>query len=507
MFKLTVIACLFISTAVHAGTIAFSGIPSTNTVNSDDLLLLDSHLGGTNYATRTITVSLLPAAGNWVYPNSTNATLAGVASMWAGLVTNHLMVGYAPQQTPFGLTPIVYIGTNYSLLNSDIQTEGYGSQLMVANKGQGNAAVCFISDDPAAETSVLEIEDAFTDNGTQMLRNSMGVELYHYGPGSDYSTNQILVALTTGASQNCPTGVVHLLVGSKAGVGAYDPSLSNAPMASVDHGVSFLSFSVDTSGAVGTKFTNHTGFLASDYSRFDDIGAGSDTVVANEYGFRTMNLSPMGTNAYGFFSDLAPGVGKWAFYDNGGAQSWLNGTLNVGPALLASLDPNTQGALFGPPYSEIVVSTIPGQISIAGVSETTSGAVGGQFLGAAVGNDPVAAPWGLVGQAQWSSGTGTLGEPFGIMAGVVGFVANTATGGINEAAGLMVNNGSGSITNLYGLRINDQTAGVSNWAIKTGTGLNEFGDSVKAPRILFGTNILSFTGTNLTWNGTTITVP
>lgn len=74
----------------RAATISFSDIPSTNVVNASDLLLLDSHLGGTNYATRTITVSSLPPGGNWTYPNSTNATLAGVATMGTAYIDNAL---------------------------------------------------------------------------------------------------------------------------------------------------------------------------------------------------------------------------------------------------------------------------------------------------------------------------------------------------------------------------------------------------------------------------------
>lgn len=68
----------------RAATVSFSGIPSTNVVNASDLLLLDSHLGGTNYSTRTLTVSNLSSviisSNNWQNVGTTNSSLAGVAS-------------------------------------------------------------------------------------------------------------------------------------------------------------------------------------------------------------------------------------------------------------------------------------------------------------------------------------------------------------------------------------------------------------------------------------------
>lgn len=68
----------------RAATVSFSGIPSTNVVNASDLLLLDSHLGGTNYSTRTLTVSnlssVIMSSNNWQNVGTTNSSLAGVAS-------------------------------------------------------------------------------------------------------------------------------------------------------------------------------------------------------------------------------------------------------------------------------------------------------------------------------------------------------------------------------------------------------------------------------------------
>lgn len=53
---------LALSFAVNAATVSFSGITSTNAVKTNDLLLVDSALGGTNYVTRTATIATLQSA-------------------------------------------------------------------------------------------------------------------------------------------------------------------------------------------------------------------------------------------------------------------------------------------------------------------------------------------------------------------------------------------------------------------------------------------------------------
>ncbi len=131
-------------------------------------------------------------------------------------------------------------------------------------------------------------------------------------------------------------------------------------------------------------------------------------------------------------------------------------------------------------------------------------------------------PVGGTFAAYYDGGTNTANVARGFQAfgQILSGTAPISAGvfGINVSSGAIVPTGvavevleafndGGSINNLYGIKVADQTAGTNNWAIKTGVGLNDFGDSVKAPRILFGTNILSFSGTSLTWNGQAITVP
>jgi hypothetical protein len=58
---------------------------------------------------------------------------------------------------------------------------------------------------------------------------------------------------------------------------------------------------------------------------------------------------------------------------------------------------------------------------------------------------------------------------------------STYGGTLTNAIGFAVKSPhvDGAITNFYGLKVEDQTGATNNWAIKTGKGLNEFGDAVQ----------------------------
>lgn len=58
-------------------------------------------------------------------------------------------------------------------------------------------------------------------------------------------------------------------------------------------------------------------------------------------------------------------------------------------------------------------------------------------------------------------------------------LAGSYAGTITSNYGVYIEGGFGTLTNNYGLFVNSQTAGTNNWAIKTATGLVEFGDLVK----------------------------
>jgi len=84
----------------YTATIAFKDIPSTNVVNSTDQLLLNSNLGGGNYATRTITVSALPSNGSqtpWTSDiNGAQHRLTNTLQLAAGTWTNDTYAAVSP---------------------------------------------------------------------------------------------------------------------------------------------------------------------------------------------------------------------------------------------------------------------------------------------------------------------------------------------------------------------------------------------------------------------------
>ena len=74
-------------------------------------------------------------------------------------------------------------------------------------------------------------------------------------------------------------------------------------------------------------------------------------------------------------------------------------------------------------------------------------------------------------------GTATLTTAIGLRS----FINVSDTGTVTNAYGLRVlgaSNSSGTIGTLYGIQVQDQNKGTANFAIQTGTGLNEFGDQL-----------------------------
>ncbi len=115
----------------------------------------------------------------------------------------------------------------------------------------------------------------------------------------------------------------------------------------------------------------------------------------------------------------------------------------------------------------------------ASPTEVHGGEIDGAYEGDG-GSSKGGTVYGIINGATNSSPNGAASLQ-GISARIVNSGASAT---VDEAAAISVQaaavfNG-GVITNLYGLRVQDQTVGVSNWAIKTGLGLVEFGDQCKA---------------------------
>ena len=145
--------------------------------------------------------------------------------------------------------------------------------------------------------------------------------------------------------------------------------------------------------------------------------------------------------------------------------------------------------------------TLTGAAISSGTLENSLSGITGGFIHGSTGT--VAEASGVAGVFSTTTATpiGTVTTGIGV-AGVVihattgtittasalrGVVQNLSTGIITNAIGVdiqdIVNSGGGTVTNAYGIKIDDITGGINDWAIKTGTGLVEFGDNVVAPAI------------------------
>lgn len=127
----------------------------------------------------------------------------------------------------------------------------------------------------------------------------------------------------------------------------------------------------------------------------------------------------------------------------------------------------------------LAVQTEAGTIAVDGSSATDTldgGATGIRSRAVGYGSNNLTALTGIVARVTHNS-TGTAGTITGI----------NIQGGIKGG-------GAGVITDNIGLNIGDETVGSNNYAIKTGTGLNDFGDTVKAPRYATTTNCADSAG-------------
>jgi hypothetical protein len=120
-------------------------------------------------------------------------------------------------------------------------------------------------------------------------------------------------------------------------------------------------------------------------------------------------------------------------------------------------------------------------IDVDNEGSTSIGASGhGDIAG---GTSPMVAShaFGVVGIAS-ASGTADFTQSDPAIAGVLAQAINNSSGLVANIAGVRIRGvgigGGGSITNNYGLFIDGQGGATNNYAIKTGLGLNSFGDAV-----------------------------
>lgn len=79
---------------------------------------------------------------------------------------------------------------------------------------------------------------------------------------------------------------------------------------------------------------------------------------------------------------------------------------------------------------------------------------------------------------------GTVTNIYGAAAQAISGGTSNATNAVGFLALSNTKGASATLTNSYGILVNNQAAGTNNWAIKTGTGVVEFGGITKAPGFL-----------------------
>lgn len=169
----------------------------------------------------------------------------------------------------------------------------------------------------------------------------------------------------------------------------------------------------------------------------------------------------------------------WAGYDGGLELMVAGATANTSgcfPLWIESYAASTTGAIASGLYCS-VTNAVNGP--------TPDAIIGGDFWswsGCGTGYNPAPSVIGVNSlAANGSSNTGAGGDltqAIAISGRIGSWGGNTVNAVALQAAAAIPLNGT--IDNLYGLKVEDQTAGTAgNWAIKTGLGLVEFGDTVQ----------------------------
>lgn len=204
-----------------------------------------------------------------------------------------------------------------------------------------------------------------------------------------------------------------------------------------DVGTSAYIFS-SSSATAAASFT--LGELAHYVSAQSGIGAGS--TITNQFGFYATGSLTGATNNYGFYANIANAAGRWNFYGNGSANSYLAGSLGLGGGLLAANDTNVRLLLGG---------LLTGANTGYGVQNRTSAgsAMTSSFAGFATGLTTEAASFTLASMYHYSAGQGTLGAGSAVTNQYGFFVGTSLTGASNNYAFYSDLASGGNRWNLY----------------------------------------------------------
>jgi len=133
--------------------------------------------------------------------------------------------------------------------------------------------------------------------------------------------------------------------------------------------------------------------------------------------------------------------------------------------------------LWGTAATNVLGTTRTDGVGGAFLAEGSGAILGGVFQARSTASN--VGSYGAGAEIYLAHTTGTTTEAAALFTGL--FV--NGTGGVTtDGSGLLIGSNAvsaGTLTNNYGLLVRNQTAGTNNWAIKTGTGLVEFGGNLK----------------------------
>jgi hypothetical protein len=225
---------------------------------------------------------------------------------------------------------------------------------------------------------------------------------------------------------------------------------------------------IDSGNPCGATFNDHTG-----------MGDGGSPVVNQTGGmFLADNLRVFGHTAFGLTSEFQVGTISVVSEEIDDTLLGNAGGINVNLYVDSHFDGAlAQGLVFEVDRDENSDGNMTQSNGVIGRVVYDGGGMGNQVNGSI-----------LAVTSLHSSGT------LDVFNGVKTSLQFQAAGTITDACGLCVdpseNSGGGTITNLFGLNISDQNVGVNNWAIKTGDGKVQLGDTVQLDSLASGTDSL-----------------
>jgi hypothetical protein len=378
--------------------------------------------------------SNLSAVGDFaINTNKFNITAATGNSSSAGnyALAGRLNIGGATDATNYAINSaaghIVASGT-WGLQAYGVGTPGSANtEYLYINH---NGATPFISVDKVGSGSYRGLEIKTGGSTAITVSTTQGVQL-----ASTLGVTGV-TTLTGGFTSNATSAVIGPSAGSKFGVGQSTP-------ASLNSRSSVFELSAANDGSVQLPGI---------------VLRANGTAYSTNPAWEMFLSNPSGTTT-GF--NISSGTNQWLTISNTGAVA-LPGTLGVTGVTTLSSELNVTGVITAANRSSLgsVYPQSNAVVKVGGTSAITQGGGSTQY--------------GVL--LTHSSGTDGSNVLTGLYAVCEATVTCTTVNSINIATNIKA---AGTVTDNHGLKIENQTVGTNNWAIKTGTGLIEFGDTVQ----------------------------